>query len=101
MTSVGSILRRKRETDGLSVERIAEGLCITPCYLRAVESDDVESFPGTFFYRSFARQYATALGIEPESLRAEIEALSTPKPEEPAHIEPTIQIASRAGSALR
>ena len=101
MTSVGSILRRKREADGLSIERIGEGLCIMPSYLRALEADDVRSFPGTFFYKSFALQYAAALGLDPESLRAEIDALCGPKEAEPAHIEPTIQIASRAGSALR
>jgi cytoskeletal protein RodZ len=42
---------------------IAEELCITQRYLRALEQNDLGSLPGTFFYKSFARQYAALLGV--------------------------------------
>jgi len=47
-------------------EQIAERLCITPSYLRAIEADDVQSLPGAFFYKSFALQYAAILEIDAE-----------------------------------
>ena len=75
MTSVGSVLRRKREDDGLSIEIVAGRLCITPSYLRAIEADDVASLPGTFFYKSFALQYARVLGVDVEALRADLDSM--------------------------
>ena len=101
MPSVGNIRRVKREAQGIPVEQIAERLCITPSYLRAIEADDVQSLPGAFFYKSFALQYAAILEIDAESLRGEIDSVCTPKVAEPGipetapHIELTMQIASR------
>jgi len=100
-TSVGNILRGKREAQGIPVEQFAEKLCITPSYLRAIEADDVQSLPGAFFYKSFALQYAAILEIDPELLRADLDATCAPKTVEPAspetapHIELTMQLASR------
>src|SRR5580698_8133932 len=64
MTSVGEILRRERQAQGREMPEIAEDLCITQRYLRALEEDDIESLPGTFFYKSFVKQYAALLGLE-------------------------------------
>jgi cytoskeletal protein RodZ len=33
-------------------------------YLRAIENNDVTSLPGSFFFLSFARQYAAVLGLD-------------------------------------
>jgi transcriptional regulator with XRE-family HTH domain len=79
MISVGSTLRRKREAEGLSVEEIAARLCISPSYLRAIEEDNVARLPGTFFYRSFALQYAAFLGAEDASVRSAIDETCAPK----------------------
>ena len=49
-----------------NITEIAETLCITPAYLRAIEADDLKTLPGIFFYKSFVKQYATLLGV-PES----------------------------------
>ena len=57
MTSVGEILRSARETQGRSLAEIAEELCITQRYLRALECDDLSNLPGAFFYKSFVKQY--------------------------------------------
>jgi cytoskeletal protein RodZ len=69
MTSVGSILRREREAQGRATADLAQDLCITQAYLRAIETDDLASLPGVFFYKSFARQYAVLLGLDPDELR--------------------------------
>ncbi len=59
---------------------IAEDLCITQRYLRAIEEDDIKSLPGTFFYKSFVKQYALILGLDEKELLAGIEEEPLPLP---------------------
>jgi cytoskeletal protein RodZ len=102
MTSVGEILRTERETQGRGMAEIAEELCITQRYLRAIEEDDVKSLPGSFFYKSFVKQYAAVLGIDEQRLRPAIEILtSTFEPEplpgaDPRYSESAIPSPARA-----
>ena len=83
MNSVGRILRSARERQGRAVAEIADELCLTQQYLRAIEEDDVKNLPGTFFYKNFVKQYAAILGVKDAEIRAGIEAL-TAAAEEPA-----------------
>jgi len=83
MNSVGRILRSARERQGRAVAEIAEELCLTQQYLRAIENDDVKSLPGTFFYKNFVKQYAAIVGVKEAEFRASLEAL-TAAVEEPA-----------------
>ena len=83
MNSVGRILRSARERQGREVAEIAEELCLTGQYLRAIEQDDVKSLPGTFFYKNFVKQYAAIVGVKDAEIREGIEAL-TASAEEPA-----------------
>jgi transcriptional regulator with XRE-family HTH domain len=78
MTSVGLILRTERERQGREMAEIAENLCITQRYLRAIEQDDLQSLPGSFFYKSFVKQYAAVLGVEASKLQPGIDALTAP-----------------------
>lgn len=55
---------------------IAEDLCITQRYLRAIEEDDIKSLPGTFFYKSFVKQYASLLGLDETKLLVSVEELT-------------------------
>ena len=55
---------------------IAEDLCITQRYLRALEEDDIKSLPGTFFYKSFVKQYALLLGLDDKKFLAGVDALT-------------------------
>jgi cytoskeletal protein RodZ len=66
MPSLGQRLQEERAKRGLSIEEIADQTRINPAYIQAIESDDLSSLPGGFFYRSFVRQYARILGL-PES----------------------------------
>src|SRR2546423_904979 len=75
MKSVGAILRTERERQGRETAEIAEELCITQRYLRAIEQDDLKSLPGTFFYKSFVKQYAAILSIEEKTIQSGVEAL--------------------------
>jgi cytoskeletal protein RodZ len=76
MTSVGEILRRERQAQGREMSEIAEDLCITQRYLRALEEDDIKSLPGTFFYKSFVKQYAALLNLDEGKLQAGVDALT-------------------------
>jgi len=76
MNSVGRILRSARERQGREVAEIAEELCLTQQYLRAIEEDDVKNLPGIFFYKNFVRQYAAIVGVKESEIRPGVEALA-------------------------
>ena len=92
MTSVGSILREQRESQGRPIAEIADELCITQRYLRAIEEDDLSGVPGLFFYKNFARQYAAVLGLDAARIKTAIDALS--EPEDPS---PVLRFGYRTG----
>lgn len=73
MTSVGEKLRRERIRQGIDLTALAADLRINLKYLEAIESSDPAGLPGGFFYRSFVRQYANALGMDGRALEAELE----------------------------
>ena len=75
MNSIGAILKEERERQGRETKAIAEELCITQRYLAAIEQDDLKSLPGSFFYKSFVRQYAAVLGIDEKVLQPGVDAL--------------------------
>jgi cytoskeleton protein RodZ len=83
MTSVGTILRSARESQGRGVAEIAEELCITQRYLCAIEKDDLKSLPGTFFYRSFVRQYAVIVGVPEQQIRRGLDELTAGEEDPP------------------
>jgi cytoskeletal protein RodZ len=76
MTSVGIILKTERERQQRGTAEIAEELCITQRYLRAIEQDDLGSLPGVFFYKSFVKQYAGILGVDEMRLRPGVDSLT-------------------------
>jgi cytoskeletal protein RodZ len=96
MGSFGENLRRERELRGVSLREIAEGTKITVRFLEALEDDRIEVLPGGLFPRSFVRQYATFVGLDPERTvadflvhhgRPEPEA-RPPRSERPAWLSP-------------
>jgi cytoskeleton protein RodZ len=84
MTSVGVMLRSAREKQGRDMTEIAEGLCITQRYLRAIEQDDLKSLPGVFFYKSFVRQYAATLGVPDGDIQPALDSLVR------SHLDPAL-----------
>jgi cytoskeleton protein RodZ len=81
MISVGDILRGARESQCRTIAEIAEELCITQRYLRALERDDLSNLPGAFFYKSFVRQYAAILGVPISTLQPGIDAITAAEAE--------------------
>jgi cytoskeletal protein RodZ len=66
MGSFGENLRRERELRGVSLREISDNTKITMRFLEALEEDRVELLPGGLFPRSFVRQYAAFVGLDPD-----------------------------------
>ncbi|MGH9614336.1 MAG: helix-turn-helix domain-containing protein [Bryobacteraceae bacterium] len=78
MSLVGDRLRDERTRRGLDLTEIAASTRIPSHYLQAIEGDDQQALPsGGFFYRSFVRQYAAALGLQDREIHAELERMAS------------------------
>lgn len=66
MGSFGENLRRERELRGVSLREIADNTKISIRFLEALEEDRLEVLPGGLFPRSFVRQYANFVGLDPD-----------------------------------
>lgn len=62
----GAILKDIRESQGIDMDAIAEQTKISHEYLIAIEAEDVASFPAPIYLKSFLKQYAAAIGVDPE-----------------------------------
>ncbi len=71
MASFGENLRRERELRGVTLREIADATKISVRFLQALESDRVDVLPGGLFRRTFVRQYARYVGLDPERMVAE------------------------------
>lgn len=76
MTSIGDRLRQERLRRGLDIGRLAEQTKINASMLEAIEADDLDKLPGSFFTRSFVRQYARALGLDEDQFEAELKRIT-------------------------
>ena len=76
--TAGEILRQARVRAGLDLDTLARGTRISRRYLEAIEADNPSGVPGQFFYRSFVKQYAEALGLDPADVGQELPAAPAP-----------------------
>ncbi len=79
----GERLRQQRLARGVDLAQIAEETRIGRRYLEALENGDHKIIPGSIFARSFARQYALHVGLDPLSIEDEIQAAFLQYPDEP------------------
>lgn len=70
VSGIGEELRASRVAQGRSLEEIAAATRARVEQLRAIEDERFEIFPGDVYARGFLRNYAIALGIDPEPLVA-------------------------------
>lgn len=69
VSDVGSALREARTARGVPIERVAEETRIHPRYLEALERDAPPGeFPAPVYARAFLREYARAVGLDPDPL---------------------------------
>ncbi|HCC55425.1 MAG TPA: hypothetical protein DEQ20_10975 [Desulfobulbaceae bacterium] len=63
--TLGSFLKRQRQSQGKNLEEIAEKTHIHASTLRAIEEDNPKALPAEVFTRGFVRNYAQYLGLDP------------------------------------
>jgi cytoskeleton protein RodZ len=85
--TLGSLLRQKRESLGLTLEKVEGFTHIRAKHLQAIESDDLSSIPSVPQARGFIRNYASFLGFNPEDL-ANLIGATRPRPGKPASAAP-------------
>ena len=73
MFAVNEVLQRARLDQGIDLATVAARTRIKTKYLQAIEANDPKGLPGGFFYKSFAHQYATFLGVDTKAIDAEID----------------------------
>lgn len=64
MESFGSILREKREEKNITIEVAARETVISRQYLEALESENIDVFPGHTYLVGFLNNYSTYLGLD-------------------------------------
>lgn len=92
---IGEKLRAERIRRKRSIEDISRETRIAPRMLQAIEKEDFNSLPGLLFARNFVKQYALALGLDPEPIVAELPHIDISKaqmPEPPARPKRTAEI---------
>ena len=62
--TTGQLLKNRREEKGISLDQAARETRIRLSYLKALEEDDLDSFPGSTYRKGFLHNYAQFLGIE-------------------------------------
>lgn len=73
MPEIGKLLHKARTARGLELEEISAATSIHVRYLAALESECFDEFPGNAYARSFLREYATYLGLEPQPFLEELD----------------------------
>ncbi|KEP27776.1 helix-turn-helix domain-containing protein [Bacillus zhangzhouensis] len=68
MTELGKRLIEAREEKGMSLEDLQAATKIQKRYLLAIEQGNYDIIPGKFYVRAFIKQYAEAVGLNPEQL---------------------------------
>jgi cytoskeletal protein RodZ len=59
-------LRRERERRGLTLEHLARRTNVSAAMWASFEDNDFTRWPSGVFARAFVREYAQAVGLEPE-----------------------------------
>ena len=69
----GKSLKALRESKRIRLRRIANETRISLSYLEDLEKERFDRFPGKFYFKSFAREYARALGLNPDEVLADLQ----------------------------
>jgi hypothetical protein len=87
--SFGSRLRDQRERRQVQLSAIADATKIKLSLLEGLERDDLSYWPGGIFKRSYVRDYARAIGLDPDVTVREFLDLYPDPPEESPERPPT------------
>ena len=93
--SFGARLRHERERRQISLETIAESTKISIALLEGLERDNVSRWPTGIFRKAFIRDYAKAIGLDPELVASRFAELY-PDPTEIVPVTPEAPVAKVA-----
>lgn len=85
---IGARLKEARVAKGVSLDHLQETTKIQKRYLTAIEEGNFHILPGKFYARAFIKEYANAVGLDPNELLEEHEE-EIPKTEEESGVEQT------------
>lgn len=68
VTELGERLKQEREAKGLSINQLQDMTKIQKRYLVGIEEGNYSMMPGKFYVRAFIKQYAEALGLDPDEI---------------------------------
>lgn len=87
----GQLLAAERERQGLSRVEVAQRLHMSPSQVEALETGEYTRLPKGPFLRGFVRNYAKALGLDPDTIVASV-AQDTPTEGSPRIVVPSQNI---------
>jgi cytoskeletal protein RodZ len=68
LTELGQRLKQARTEKNMTLEELQSVTKIQKRYLQNVEDGNFEALPGVFYARAFVKQYAEAVGLDPEMI---------------------------------
>lgn len=74
MLDIGATLRAARLARDLDLEAVARQTMIRTRYLAALEEERFDALPGGVYARSFLREYAELLGLDPQPFLDELDS---------------------------
>lgn len=89
--TLGQVLAAERERQGLSRAEVAQRLHMSAWQIEALESGDYARLPQGTFLRGFVRNYAKALGLDPEEVLTHL-AQAAPRGAAPGIVVPSQNI---------
>ena len=84
---IGEVLREAREARGLSLDDAASETRIRSTHLASIEREDFDALDSDVYTRGFIRNYAKAVGADPEPLVAAFDEQRGSTRPEPAHAQ--------------
>ena len=70
VTGLGDRLREARTAKGFTLDDLQSITKIQKRYLSGIENEDYSMMPGSFYVRAFIKQYAEAVGLDPDEMLA-------------------------------
>ncbi len=83
MGQLGELLRKAREEKGLSLQQAEQLTRIRAAYLQALEEENLDLLPARVYVKGFIRNYASALGLDPQQALALVQESAAPRSETP------------------
>lgn len=97
MTGLGDRLREARTAKGYTLEDLQTITKIQKRYLSGIENEDYSMMPGSFYVRAFIKQYAEAVGVDPDEMLALYKETKPTELPEDDSVKPAAPLRPRRG----